>query len=92
MKIKYPDDRTWLKGLAVECPLGKALPCCPLNGLRNLPTLQIKHIVGQLSDQQVNAAIKSHQHCFEERVKILQKSSHRHVRKMEVRDEPGTSD
>jgi hypothetical protein len=68
MKRKDPDERTWLKGLAVECPHGKAVPSCPLNGLRNLPTIQIRHIVGQMSDKQVHEAIKSHQHCFSQRL------------------------
>ena len=35
MKTEDPDERTWLKGLAVECPFGEALPNCPLNGLRS---------------------------------------------------------
>ena len=51
MRPKHPDERTWLKGLIVECPLDKALPSCPLNGLRNLPTLQIRHIVRQMSEE-----------------------------------------
>ena len=46
MKTKDPNERTWLKGLAVECPYGKALPGCHLSGLRSLPTIQIKHIIG----------------------------------------------
>lgn len=83
MRTKYSDERTWLKGLAVECPLDKALPSCPLNGLRNLPTIQIRHIVRKMSDQQVNAAIKSHQHCFDERTKNLRESEHRHAWRME---------
>ena len=67
MKVKDPDERTWLKGLAVECPFGKSVPSCPLNGLRNLPTSQIRHIVAQLSDAQVRAVLNSHERCFHER-------------------------
>lgn len=72
--MKDPDERTWLKGLAVGCPYGKALSSCPLNGLRNLPTVQIRHIIRQMSDKQVHAAIKSHRQCFKERQEALQES------------------
>lgn len=76
MKTEDPDERTWLKGLAVECPLGKALPSCPLNGLRNLPTVQIRPVIRQMSDQQVHAAIQSHQQCFKERTEGLRESEY----------------
>jgi hypothetical protein len=79
MKTEDPNERTWLKGLAVECPLGKALPSCPLNGLRNLPTLQIRIIVRQMSDKQVHAAIKTHQQCFEERQEDQREPKHHHT-------------
>ena len=79
MKTEDPNERTWLKGLAVECPLGKALPSCPLNGLRNLPTLQIRHIVRQMNDKQVHAAIKTHQQCFAERLEDQREAEHHHT-------------
>ena len=69
MSTRHSDERTWLKGLAVECPLGKAVPSCPMNGMRNLPTIQIRHIVGQMTDEQVSDAIHSHRHCLEARLK-----------------------
>ena len=79
MKMEDPDERTWLKGLAVECPLGEALPSCPLNGLRNLPTLQIKHIIGRMSDRQVHTAIETHRQCYKERLNTLREAEHRHT-------------
>lgn len=75
MRLKDPDERTWLKGLAVECPLGQAVPSCPLNGLRNLPSSQIRHIVALMSDDQVHAAIESHSKCFRERTALIQRKS-----------------
>ena len=79
MKTEDPDERTWLKGLAVGCPLGKALPSCPLNGLRNLPTSQIKHIIRQMRDKQVHAAIQAHQYCFKERTAAMQETEDQQV-------------
>ena len=79
MKTKDPSERTWLKGLAVECPFGKALPSCPLNGLRNLPTLQIKHIIGRMSDRQIHTAIETHRQCYKERLEVLREAEHRHT-------------
>ena len=77
MRIQHLNERAWLKGLAVECPLGNALSSCPMNGFRHLPTSQIRHIVGQLGDDQVYATLKIHHQCFEERVKKLSKSGNR---------------
>lgn len=74
MKTKDPSERTWLKGLSVECALGKPLPSCPLNGLRNLPSLQIKHIIGRMSDRQIHTAIETHRQCYKERLEALQKA------------------
>jgi hypothetical protein len=80
MKIEDPNERTWLKGLAVECPFGEALPSCPLNGLRNLPTLQIKHIIGRMSDRQIHTAIETHRQCYKERLEDLQEAEHHTLR------------
>lgn len=74
MKTEDPNERIWLKGLAVECPLGKALPSCPLNGLRHLSTLQIKHIIGRMSDRQIHPAIETHRQCCKERLEALQEA------------------
>lgn len=79
MKKEDPDERTWLKGLAVECPFCKTLSSCPFNGLRQLPTVQIKHIISRMSDEQVHAAIKTHQQCYKERKEALRESEHRPV-------------
>jgi hypothetical protein len=73
MKAKVPDERTWLKGLAVECPLGKSDSGCPLNGLRNLTAAQIRHIVAQMSDNQVRAVINYHERCLKERTVEVQR-------------------
>jgi hypothetical protein len=79
LKRKDPDERTWLKGLAVECPFGKSLPSCPLNGLRNLPTLQIKNIIGRMTDRQIHTAIETHRQCYKERMEALKEAEHERI-------------
>ena len=56
--------RVWIKGLAVECPLGKALNDCPLNEARMLPVEQMSHVINNQSSGKVKAVYEHHQHCF----------------------------
>jgi hypothetical protein len=63
------NKRIWLKGLAMECPLGKPLTDCPLNGIRCLPFQQISSTVNKLSDETVESIAQYHKHCYSTRLK-----------------------
>lgn len=70
MEFTTQDERIWIKGLTLECPMmGKALPDCPLNALRHLPIAQVNHTVNHLTDKQVNSIVKIHQQCYTARLK-----------------------
>ncbi len=70
MKFTQLDKRIWVKGLTLECPMnGYALPDCPLNALRHLPTAQVNHTLNHLTDYHINSLVNIHQHCYAERVK-----------------------
>jgi hypothetical protein len=71
MKMDELNKRIWLKGLVLECPMGKALSDCPLNGMRNLPGSQINTTINGLSDEKVDTIIKVHKHCFKHRLQSI---------------------
>lgn len=69
MKSDMQNTRIWLKGLALECPLGKPTPDCPLNGVRCLPALQLNQTVNGLSDKSIEAIADYHHECYAHRIK-----------------------
>ena len=75
MKFTALDKRIWIKGLALECPLGQAVDDCPLNPLRHLPVAQMNTTINNLSDQQVGSVVTIHQHCYHERLRALRHAS-----------------
>ncbi len=68
MQFTPLDKRIWIKGLTLECPLGKALEDCPLNALRHLPVAQMNRTINNLTDDQVNSIVAIHQHCDRDRL------------------------
>ena len=71
MDNRVLDRRVWIKGLAIECPLGKPLSDCPLNETRTLPVAQMSHAINSQPNHKVNALYKHHQHCFRIRSTVL---------------------
>ena len=71
MKFTPLDKRIWIKGLALECPMGKPLDDCPFNALRHLPAAQMNNTINNLSDDQVSSITTIHQHCYHERLKAI---------------------
>ncbi|WP_372796870.1 hypothetical protein [Pontiella sp.] len=71
MKFTELDKRIWIKGLTLECPLGKAMDDCPLNALRHLPVAQMNQTINNLTDEQVESIVGIHQECFHKRLKTI---------------------
>ena len=71
MKFTALDKRIWIKGLTLECPLGRALDDCPLNALRHLPVSQMNTTINNLNDEQVDTIIAIHRECFHARLKAV---------------------
>ncbi len=61
------DKKIWIKGLLVDCPLGRPLKGCPANTLRNLPIDQFAKIVKQMSEDQIDCIIEYHEKCCRKR-------------------------
>ena len=73
MKFTQLDKRIWTKGLALECPLGKAVDDCPLNALRHLPVSQMNSAINGLSDEQVDSIVMIHHTCYQDRLKAMKR-------------------
>ena len=76
MKSTALNRRIWIKGLAMECPLGKAAEDCPLNGLRHLPVSQMNAAINSLTDMQVNCIVTIHNYCYHERLREVKHAMH----------------
>ena len=61
------DKKIWIKGLLVDCPLGKPLKDCPANALRSLPIDQFAEIVNEMTKKQIDCIIEYHENCCRER-------------------------
>jgi hypothetical protein len=68
MKKRTLNNRIWLKGLVVECPMGKPVADCPLNGLRSLPIPQLNKTVNELSEKTLKNFVDTHRTCYNHRV------------------------
>ena len=74
MNTELMNKRIWVKGILVECPLGKSLSDCPANALRNLPLEELLKAVNNMTEGQLEMVIKYHNNCITERLK--QKNEH----------------
>ncbi len=73
MNVELMNKRIWVKGILVECPLGKPLTDCPANALRNLPLEELIKAVNDMTADQLEMVIKYHNDCMEERLKRYNK-------------------
>ncbi|MFC1461748.1 hypothetical protein ACFLQR_04445 [Verrucomicrobiota bacterium] len=69
MDLTNRDKRIWVKGILVDCPVGKPLESCPASKIRGLPLPNLIATVNSMSDRQIDAIIKYHENCAKERDK-----------------------
>ena len=67
-EIALQIKRTWVLGLIIDCPLGKALDTCPAKHIRNLPLEERVALVKAMEQSQLQEIIMDHKQCFKERV------------------------
>jgi len=65
------DKQIWVKGILVDCPLGRSLPDCPANDLRTLPLEELVKSVNKMTESQLEMMIEYHNCCMVERLKKL---------------------
>ena len=63
------DKQIWVKGILVDCPLGRSLSDCPANDLRTLPLEELVKSVNKMTEPQLEMMIKYHNCCMVERLK-----------------------
>ena len=61
--------RTWVYGLVIDCPMGKALDNCPAQSVRRLPLEERIAMVRQMEEIQLQEILMHHKRCFKEREK-----------------------
>ena len=66
-KLALQIKMTWVLGLMVDCPLGKALDNCPAKDIRRLPLEERVVMVKQMEEIQLQEIIIHHKQCFKER-------------------------
>ena len=59
--------KTWVKGLLIDCPVGKPLEDCPAKDIRGLPTKERSRIVDDMTEEAVDEILDHHRRCVQER-------------------------
>ena len=66
-KLALEIKMTWVLGLMIDCPMGKALDNCPAKGIRRLPLEEKISKVKQMEESQLQEIIMHHRRCLKER-------------------------
>ena len=67
MPNDIPHQRAWVVGLAVECPMGEALPNCIMKSIRSIPLADAYKVVQDLPESEIEKIFKHHKNCLAER-------------------------
>tara|TARA_B100000315_G_C14556917_1_gene578624 strand:- start:923 stop:1165 length:243 start_codon:yes stop_codon:yes gene_type:complete len=59
--------KVWVRGLAIECPLGDALKTCPLRELRKLELADRLKMIDDMGDEQIEEILEVHKECARSR-------------------------
>jgi len=65
--LENTDKITWLKGLLVGCPMGKALDDCPVNELRKLLLADRIELIKNMSNVEIDSILEHHKKCITKR-------------------------
>ena len=65
--LALEDKVTWVQGLMIDCPRGKALESCPAKDVRMLPLPERLALVKQMVESQLDEIITHHKRCLRER-------------------------
>jgi hypothetical protein len=65
--LTHENKETWVQGLMIDCPMGKALESCPAKAVRALPLQERFALVKQMEESQLDEIIAHHRRCLKER-------------------------
>ncbi len=74
MKLDTHYNKTWIRGLSLQCPLGCADGDCPLNTLRHLPSAQMNQTINELPRTTIDAILQIHHECCRNRIKQISRT------------------
>ena len=63
-------QRSWLKELLTECPIGTPLDSCPIREIRKLPLHERYGLLDEMGDDEVESILDYHKVCRTEREKL----------------------
>ncbi|MBT7069229.1 MAG: hypothetical protein HN919_23235 [Verrucomicrobia bacterium] len=66
-QLTLEQKTTWVQGLLIDCPFGKALPSCPAHDLRRIPLGKRLGLVKGMNEVQIDQIISHHKACLAER-------------------------
>jgi hypothetical protein len=66
-ELTIEDQKIWVKGLMIDCPMGKALDTCPAKEVRAIPLRDRLKLVDEMVDEQLSQIIAHHKRCLYER-------------------------
>jgi hypothetical protein len=66
-EFSIEQQRTWVKGLLIECPMGEAMDDCPVRDLRSLPIEKQLITVDGMTPEKVQEVVVHHKQCLKKR-------------------------
>ncbi len=65
--MDFRTKQVWVKGLAIDCPLGMEVDTCPAKELRRLPVKKRLQVVNRMTEDELDALIEHHNECLARR-------------------------
>ena len=70
-KLILEEKRSWLIALAIDCPMEKRSPECPVKNLSGLPLLDLVEAVGAMGESELDGITSEHCECLSRREGVL---------------------
>ncbi len=69
-ELSIEHKRIWIKGLMIDCPMGKALDDCPARDVRTMPVEKRLIVVDEMTPEQIEEVIVYHRQCLSKRERL----------------------
>ena len=70
-ELNLNEKEIWVKGLLIECPMGKALTNCPLENYRKLSVGERFKLADSWNENKLSQIITYHKNCLRERENLF---------------------
>lgn len=72
MLLDFERKLVWVTGLMIRCPMGTALPNCPLASVRELPVEDRIKLTDEMDEARLDEIIEYHEACLRVREGLAQ--------------------